>query len=60
MDESELCCGCEARFGQITNCGIHHSNGRGNLVFSHCGGIEKEWEVPNLHGFMKIECCQEK
>jgi hypothetical protein len=55
MDESELCCSRETRFGQAINCGIHHSNGRGNLTFSHCGGIKKEWEAPNLHGFPKIE-----
>jgi hypothetical protein len=60
MDEFELCRGHETRFGQVINYGIHHSNGRGNLVFSHCGGIEKEWEAPNLNGFPKIECGQEK
>jgi hypothetical protein len=30
------------------------------LAFSHCGGIENKWEALNLHGFRKIECCQEK
>jgi hypothetical protein len=30
------------------------------LALSHCGGIEKEWEVLNLHGFSKIERCHEK
>jgi len=44
MDESELCCNCEARFGHATNCGIHCSNGKRNLAFFHYGGIEKKWE----------------
>jgi hypothetical protein len=59
MDESKLHCGHETRFAQAPNCGIQRSNGKNNLAFSHCGGIEKEWEVLNLHGFPKIECCQE-
>jgi hypothetical protein len=24
------------------------------------GGTKKEWEALNLHGFLKIECCQEE
>jgi hypothetical protein len=60
MDESKLHCGRGTRFGQAANYGIHRSNGKGNLAFSHCGGMEKEWEVPNLHGIPKIKCCQEK
>jgi hypothetical protein len=55
-DESELCCGCETRFGQVISCGIHHSSGGGNLALFHCTGTKKEWEAPNLHGFLKIEC----
>jgi len=51
-DESELCCGCETRFGQVISCGIHHSNGGHNLALFHCSGTKKEWEVPNLHGFL--------
>jgi hypothetical protein len=58
MDESKLHCGRETRFGQATNCGIHCSNGRGNLAFYHCGGIKIEWEALNLQGFLKIECCK--
>jgi hypothetical protein len=57
MDESKLRYGREIFFGQATNYGIHRSNGRGNLAFSHCGGIKIEWEASNLHGFPKIECC---
>jgi len=44
----------------LASCGIHHTNGGGNLAFSHFGGTEKEHEVPNLCGFSKIECCHEK
>jgi hypothetical protein len=40
-DESELCCGCETRFGQATNCRIRHFNGGGNLALSDCGGTKK-------------------
>ncbi len=25
------------------------------MAFSHCGGIKKEWEAQNLHGFKEIE-----
>jgi hypothetical protein len=53
-NEFKLCCSYKTRFGQATNCKIHHPNGGGNLALSHCGGIEKEWEVSNLHGVLKI------
>ncbi len=59
-DEYELRCGCEVGFGQATHCEIHRPNGGGNLALSHCNGIEKEWEAPNLNGFSKIKCCHEK
>jgi hypothetical protein len=41
-NESDLCCGREVRFGQTNTYKIHSFSGGGNLVFSHCGGIEKE------------------
>ncbi len=59
-EESDLCCDNEIRFGQVISCRIHHTSGRGNLALSHCGGIEKEQEALNFHGFPKIEHCHKK
>jgi hypothetical protein len=60
FDESKLCCGHEVGFGQVVNYMMHCSNGGGNLALSHCGGIEKEREVPNLHGFSKLNATMKK
>ncbi len=57
MDEFELCHGHEVRFGQVTNYGIHRSNGRGNLALplwwyrkrmgsSEFAWISENWMLP--------------
>ncbi len=49
-DEPKLCYDCEIKFGHVIKYRVHRPNGRGNLAFSHYGGIGKKWEALNMHG----------
>jgi hypothetical protein len=54
LDEFELCCNYEACFGQVANCGIHHSSGGSNLALSHYGGTEKNGKLQICEDFQKL------
>jgi hypothetical protein len=58
-NKSGLCCGREARFGQVLVVGfivlVEEAIWLSSIVW-----YQKKREAPNLRGFLKIECYHEK